>query len=104
LGAFVATHLTVGKTKVAGNRKDRDIGYVLAANSCEGVNNVETCTIAVLDVITAFAVPNPSFSSQRLPVFSGLAALRVAPPDYITQPTSDWQLFIEANPFSRRRD
>jgi hypothetical protein len=54
--------------------KDRDIGYVLAANSCEGVNDVETCTIAVLDVITAFAVPNPSFSSQRLPVFSGLAA------------------------------
>jgi len=25
---------------------------------------VDTCTIAVLDTITAFAVPNPGFSSQ----------------------------------------
>ncbi len=65
---------------------------------------MEPCTVAVFDVITAFAVPNPGLSSQKLPVFSGLAVLRVAPPDYITQPTSDWLLFIEANPFSRRRD
>jgi hypothetical protein len=48
------------RTEIAGrNRKGRDIGYALAANSCEGVNNVESCTITAFDVITAFAVPNP---------------------------------------------
>src|SRR5208282_5148335 len=40
------------------------IGYALAANSCEGANSVETCTVTALDAITAFAVPNPNFSSQ----------------------------------------
>jgi hypothetical protein len=42
-----------------GNRKGRDIGYALAASSCEGANNVESCTITAFDVITAFAVPYP---------------------------------------------
>jgi hypothetical protein len=42
-----------------GNRKGRDIGYALAANSCEGANDVESCTITAFDVITAFAVPYP---------------------------------------------
>ena len=46
------------------NRKDRDIGYAPAANSCEGVNYLDACTVAVLDAITAFAVPNPGVSSQ----------------------------------------
>jgi hypothetical protein len=41
-----------------------DFGYALAASSCEGANSVETCTIATLDAITAFAVPNPGVSSQ----------------------------------------
>ena len=63
-----------------GNRKDRDIGYALAADSCEGVNNVDACTIAVFDAITAFAVPNPGGSSQSSSDFSGLAVQRVAPP------------------------
>jgi hypothetical protein len=63
-----------------GNRKDRDIGYALAADSCEGVNDVDACTIAVLDAITAFAVPYPGGSSQSSSVFSGLAVQRVAPP------------------------
>ena len=62
------------------NRKDRDIGYALAADSCEGVNNVDACTIAVLDVIAAFAVPNPNGSSQRSSVFSGPVVQQVAPP------------------------
>jgi hypothetical protein len=39
---------------------------------------VETCTVAALDVITAFAVPNPNCPSQDQSVFSGLAALQVA--------------------------
>jgi len=34
---------------------------------------MEACTIAALDVITAFAVPNPNCSSQSQSVFSGLA-------------------------------
>ena len=36
--------------------KGRDLGYALAANSCEGVDRVESCTITALDAITAFAV------------------------------------------------
>src|SRR5438270_8334274 len=63
------------------NRKGCDIGYALAASSCEGANSVEACTVTALDAITAFAVPNPSFSSQSKPVFSGLVVQRVASPD-----------------------
>jgi len=44
--------------------KGRDIGYALAARSCEEANSVEACTITAPDVITAFAVPNPNYSSQ----------------------------------------
>jgi hypothetical protein len=51
-------------TKRGGNKKNRDIGYVLAANSCERVSDVDTCTVAVPDAISAFAVPNPGVSSQ----------------------------------------
>jgi hypothetical protein len=39
---------------------------------------VDTCTVAALDAITAFAVPNPNCSSQSKSVFSGLAAFSVA--------------------------
>jgi hypothetical protein len=44
--------------------KGCDIGYALAANSCEGANSVEACTVTALDAITAFAVPNPNCPSQ----------------------------------------
>jgi hypothetical protein len=74
--------------------KGCDIGYALAARSCEGANSVEACTVTALDAITAFAVPNPGSSSQSLPVFSGLVSLRVASPGQITQSTSDWLSFI----------
>jgi hypothetical protein len=50
--------------KTGKNEKGRDIGYALAANSCERASSVEARTIAALDVITAFAVPNPSRPSQ----------------------------------------
>ena len=76
------------------NRKGRDIGYALATSSCEGANSMETCTVTAPDAITAFAVPNPSLSSQIKPVFSGLVVQRVAPLYRITQLTSDWQNFI----------
>jgi hypothetical protein len=54
-----------GWRRVAGNRKGCDIGYCLAASSCEGVNSVDACTVTALDAITAFAVPNPGDTSQR---------------------------------------
>jgi hypothetical protein len=55
------------------NSKGCDIGYALAASSCEGANRVDACTVTALDAITAFAVPNPNCSSQSQSVFSGLA-------------------------------
>jgi hypothetical protein len=44
--------------------KGCDLGYTLAANSCEGANRVEHAPSQPFDAITAFAVPNPNFSSQ----------------------------------------
>jgi hypothetical protein len=44
--------------------KGCDIGYALATSSCEGANSVDACTVTALDAITAFAVPNPNYSSQ----------------------------------------
>jgi hypothetical protein len=58
-------------------RKGCDIGYALAICSCERANSVDTCTVAALDVITAFAVRNPNCPSQSQSVFSGLVALQV---------------------------
>jgi hypothetical protein len=62
----------------ARNEKGCDIGYAPVASSCEEANNVDTCTVTALDVITAFAVPNLNCSSQSQSIFSGLAATRVA--------------------------
>src|SRR5436305_12560830 len=56
----------------------RDIGYALAFSYCEEDNSDDACTVTTPDAITAFTVPNPSCSSQSPPVFSGLAACRVA--------------------------
>jgi hypothetical protein len=44
--------------------KGCDIGYALAAHSCEGANSVDARTVTALDAITAFAVPNPNCPSQ----------------------------------------
>jgi hypothetical protein len=60
------------------NRKGCDIGYAPAICSCERANSVDTRTVAALDAITAFAVPNPNCSSQKQSVFSGLVAHQVA--------------------------
>jgi hypothetical protein len=65
---------------LGGKLKGCDIGYGLAASSCEGVDNVDACTVTAPDAIAAFAVPNPNGTSQPLSVFSGSAAQRVAPP------------------------
>ncbi len=65
------------------NKKDKgcDFGYALAANSCEGANSVDACTVTAFDAITAFAVPDPNESSQIPSVFSGSGVRRIAPPD-----------------------
>ena len=55
---------------------------------------MDPCTVAALDAIAAFAVPNPSSSSQSQPVFSGLVAPSGRPDGQITQPTSDWQVLF----------
>jgi hypothetical protein len=47
-----------------GKGKGCDIGYALAASSCEGAFGVDACTVTALDAITAFAVPNPNYPSQ----------------------------------------
>ena len=61
---------------ISGGKKLKgcDIGYALAARSCEGAYGVEACTVTALDAITAFAVPNPNCSSQSQSAFSGLVA------------------------------
>jgi hypothetical protein len=53
------------------NSKGCDIGYALAANSCEGVNNVDACTVTALDATTAFAVPDPGLLLAELVGFFG---------------------------------
>ncbi len=85
------------------NGKGCDIGYVPAICSCEGADSVDTCTVAALDAIAAFAVPNPGSSSQSQPVFSGLVALQVA---LMSRSLSLLRTdkFYFANPFSRRRE
>jgi hypothetical protein len=69
---------------------------------CERAYSVDPCTVAALDAITAFAVPNPSFPSQSQPVFSGLFALQVAPPSRSLSLLRTGKAYF-ANPFSRRR-
>src|SRR5215469_18266290 len=87
---------------VSTNGKGCDIGYAPAICSCERAYSVDTCTVAALDVITAFAVPNPNCSSQKQSVFSGLAPLQVA---LMSRSLSLLRTdkFYFANPFSRRR-
>src|SRR5260370_19437064 len=86
----------------AGNRKGCDIGYAPAISSCEEANRVDTCTVAALDAITAFAVPNPNCSSQNQSVFSGLVAFLVAPSSKSLSLLRVGKFYF-ANPFSRRR-
>ena len=85
------------------NGKGCDIGYAPVISSCEEANSVDTCTVAALDVITAFAVPNPNCSSQSQSVFSGLAALQVALASRSLSLLRIGKVYF-ANPFSRRRE
>ena len=84
------------------NGKGCDIGYAPATSSCEGANRVDACTVAALDAITAFAVPNPNCFSQKQSVFSGPVALQVALPSRSLSLLRKGKFYF-ANPFSRRR-
>ena len=53
-----------GSERTLENGKGCDIGYAPAVCSCERANSVDACTVAALDAITAFAVPNPNYYSQ----------------------------------------
>jgi|ERR1700751_3081486 hypothetical protein len=86
----------------AGDGKGCDIGYAPATCSCERANSVDACTVAALDAITAFAIPNPNCSSQKQSVFSGLVALQVALPSRSLSLLRTDKFYF-ANPFSRRR-
>jgi hypothetical protein len=84
------------------NRKGCDIGYAPAISSCEGANNLDACTVAALDAITALAVPNPNCSSQNQSVFSGPVARQVALLSRSLSLLRSGKVYF-ANPFSRRR-
>jgi len=94
---------TSAEAATIGNGKGCDIGYVPAICSCEGADSVDPCTVAALDAIAAFAVPNPGSSSQSQPVFSGLVALQVALPSRSLSLLRTGKFYF-ANPFSRRRE
>ena len=53
------------------NGKGCDIGYALAASFCEEADSVDACTVTALDVITAFAVPDPGLFLAELAGFFG---------------------------------
>ena len=72
--------------------KGCDIGYALAAYSCEGVQRRGTCTVTAPDAITTFVVPSPGPLSQACRFFRAWQTQRVASLTLTTQPTSDWPL------------
>ncbi len=80
---------TLTPERCAMNGKGCDIGYALAVGSCERANSVETCTIAALDVITAFAVPNPDRFLAGAVGFFGSRCSSGCPVEQITQSTLD---------------
>ena len=78
LAAPLSRRLFIWGLDVREKSKGCDIGYALAASSCEEANSVDACTVTALDATTAFAVPNPNCPSQSQSVFSGLVARPVA--------------------------
>src|SRR5512146_1708950 len=83
--------------------KGCDIGYALAASSCERVSGVDACTVTACDVITAFAVSVPSLLLAEPAGFFGPECPADRSTGPITQSTSDQMLFISTDPFDRRR-
>src|SRR5579863_4461194 len=77
------------------NLKGCDIGYALAAGSCEEASRVEACTVTAPDAITAFAVPNPNSPLAGLVGFFRSGSPSGYPAELITQSTSDWLMLFE---------
>jgi len=82
--------------------KGRDIGYALAASSCEGAHSVEYAPSrpSMRSLLSQFQTPT---TPRRAVGFFGSGRSLGRPSELITQLTLDWLLFILANPFSRRR-
>ena len=90
------------KGRMARKGKGRDIGYALAASSCEGAHSVEYAPSrpSMRSLLSQFQTPT---TPRRAVGFFGSGRSLGRPSELITQLTLDWLLFILANPFSRRR-
>src|SRR5580692_245708 len=95
-----------GRTAVGKRRlekgKGRDLGYALAASSCEGANSVEYAPSRPLMRSLLSQSQTPT-TPRRAVGFFGSGGPPSHPSELITQLTLDWPRFILANPFSRRR-
>ena len=63
---------------------------------------MDACTVTASDVTAAFATSGPNLLLAKPVGFFGSECLANCFAVAITQPTSDWQRLIEANPFGRR--
>jgi hypothetical protein len=84
------------------NKRSCDIGYALAIGFCKEVDNVDACTVTASDVTVAFATSDPNVPLAEFVGFFGSERPANCFTGAITQPTSDWQRFIDANPFDHR--
>ena len=82
--------------------KGRDIGYALAASSCEGAHSVEYAPSrpSMRSLLSQFQTPT---TPRRAVGFFGSGRSLGHPNELITQLTLDWPTFLLTNPFSRRR-
>src|SRR5580693_4750911 len=82
--------------------KGRDLGYALAASSCEGAHSVEYAPSRPLMRLLLSQFQTPT-TPRRAVGFFGSGRSLGHPSELITQLTLDWPRFILTNPFSRRR-
>src|SRR5580692_1152106 len=82
--------------------KGRDLGYALAASSCEGANSVEYAPSRPLMRSLLSQSQTPT-TPRRAVGFFGSGRSPGHPRERITQLTLDWPPFSLAHPFSRRR-
>src|SRR5215467_13608299 len=75
-------------------RKGCDIGYALVADSCEGTDNVDTCTVTALGCDHCFRSSKPRRILAESVGFFGSGRSSGYPSERITQPTSDQQVLF----------
>jgi len=85
-----------------GKGKGRDLGYALAASSCEGAISVEYAPSrpSMRSLLSQFQTPT---TPRRVVGFFGSSRSLGRPNELIAQLTLDWPTFVLVNPFSRRR-